>query len=161
MKTTKLKLRIAGLAGMTVAGMAQPVAAQDESLTVEVSECVELPTPEERLACFEKQVEVARTAPPAQAAPAASSAAPAARAGDAADAAPPQEIVAKVAELRQTVPNAYLITLDNGQIWRQMRPLYYPLRPGSDVRIYQSKWGESYRLTNPQLRGFIQVERVR
>ena len=72
-----------------------------------------------------------------------------------------RRLIAKVVELRETVPNAYLITLDNGQVWRQTQPKYdYSLRPGSDVRIYSSRW-RSFRLTSPQLSGYIQVERVR
>jgi hypothetical protein len=54
-----------------------------------------------------------------------------------------------------------MITLDNGQVWRQMQPKRYPLQPGYDVRIYSSRWGNSYRLSSPILNGFIQVERVR
>lgn len=71
------------------------------------------------------------------------------------------EIVATVAALRETVPNSYLITLDNGQVWRQTVPMPYRLREGLEVRLYPSRWGDSYRLTNEQLRGYIQVERVR
>jgi len=144
------------------------------SVTIEVGECIELATPEQRLACFEAQVEAARQDPkPAAAArapePAAASTAVAVGAATAEQAGsgsrrdepetPPLEIFAKVTELRETVPNAYLITLDNGQVWRQTRPLSYPLRPGSEVRIYETRWGT--RLTNPEARGFIQVERAR
>lgn len=71
------------------------------------------------------------------------------------------ELVATIAALRETVPNAYLITLENGQIWRQSRPHRYPLQVGYEVRIYPSRWGSSYRLTSDILNGFIQVERVR
>jgi hypothetical protein len=71
----------------------------------------------------------------------------------------PVEIVAKVTELRETVPNAYVITLDNGQVWRQAHPMPYPLRPGLVVRLRETKFG--YRLTAPELHGQIQVERVR
>jgi hypothetical protein len=185
---TKRWLQITGIAAIVAsAGMVQSVAAQGESLTVEVGECVDLPTPEQRLACFEAQVEAARRAP-AEAAPAApssagpaaaaqvapSSTAPAAapvtttiavppdsgRRGRDEEAPPPADIFATVAELRETVPNSYLITLNNGQVWRQTQPDYYPLRPGSTVRIYYSRW-KSFRLTNEELNGFIQVERVR
>jgi hypothetical protein len=72
----------------------------------------------------------------------------------------PAEIQARIAELRETVPNAYLVTLDNGQVWRQTVPKQYPLQAGHPVRIYYSRW-RSYRLTNDTLKGFIQVERVR
>ena len=70
------------------------------------------------------------------------------------------EIVSRVQSLRETVPNAYMITLENGQVWRQMRPESYPLRPGQDVRIYGTRWGTASRLTADELKGFIQVERV-
>jgi hypothetical protein len=71
------------------------------------------------------------------------------------------EIVAKVVELRETVPNAFLITLDNGQVWRQASPEPYPLRTGLEVRLRPGKWGTAYRLTAPELRGQIQVKRER
>ena len=58
------------------------------------------------------------------------------------------------------MPNAYLITLDNGQVWRQTVPETYQLRTGMNVRIYYSRW-RAYRLTAPERRGFIQVERAR
>jgi len=207
---TKRGLRISGfLAVAASACIAQAAAAQGEPLTVEVGECVNLPTPEQRLACFEAQVEAARSAPaaaPAATAPAATSTAPApaprvapppasaAPAGAAAtgaaapatttievgastappefgfrerpeepekDAPPPPEVRAQVAELQQTVPNAFLITLDNGQVWRQTRAdPYKSLKVGQDVRIYYSRW-RAYRLDSPQMSGFLQVERVR
>jgi len=71
----------------------------------------------------------------------------------------PIEIVATVTELRQTVPNAYVITLDNGQVWRQVHPMPYPLRTGLEVRVHETQLG--YRLTAPELHGQINVERVR
>jgi len=77
------------------------------------------------------------------------------------DAEPQPEIVAKVVELRETVPNAYVITLDNGQVWRQTAPMPYPLRTGLEVRLRPGKWGTAYRLTAPELRGQIQVKRER
>jgi hypothetical protein len=68
---------------------------------------------------------------------------------------------AKIAALRETVPNAFLITLDNGQVWRQTRPdPYLSMKVGQDVQISFSRF-RSYRLTSPDMRGFVQVERVR
>jgi hypothetical protein len=148
---------------VTFAGAAaiQAAAAQGpaETVSVDVSECVKLTTPEERLACFEKQVQSSRTNP---AAPGATSTAPPPPSSDAGRGEPeaPADIQATVAELRETVPNSYLITLDNGQVWRQTVPKYYPIQAGHPVRIYYSRW-RSYRLTNETLKGFIQVERVR
>jgi hypothetical protein len=174
-----------------MAALPRVTAQDAESLTVEVGDCAELASREARLACFDEQVEAARrarpgssepdgaaapSAPPANASPPpanASAAPPVVRSERARTAAPnpgsnerrdsrdsePVEVVTRVAELRETVPNTWLITLDNGQVWRQTRPEPYPLRLGYEVRIYSSKWG--YRLTHRQLRGFIQVERVR
>ena len=153
---TNLVLRIAAIAAaLAGAAVVQAAAAQGpaEAVSVDVSECVKLTTPEERLACFEKQVEVSKTNPP----PPSSSASDAGRGEPEEEAA---DIQARVAELRETVPNAYLITLDNGQVWRQTVPKYYPIQAGHPVRIYYSRW-RSYRLTNETLKGFIQVERVR
>jgi hypothetical protein len=161
-----------GIGAIVASAAALAQTSAHQSLTIEVGECVELALPEERLACFEAQVEAARresggASPARSAGPAATTAEPARAEPDRArgrrekrdDAADASELVANVAELRETVPNAYLITLDNGQIWRQTRPMAYPLQPGAEVRIYSSRWGD--RLTNRQLRGFIQVERVR
>jgi len=268
---TKLELHArCAAAAVCAAVLAHPAGAQQEGLTVEVGQCVDLPTPEQRLACFEAQVEAARRAressgaapapdsepaaraepapssaqdraagarPAVRAEPAARSVEPAPRAAEtappaprAAEAAPraaesaprtaepvppaappaapataepaprvvearvrpePQrtaseqgatagedrgvsrrqqeraerlanpEIFATVAELRETVPNSYLITLDNGQVWRQTVPMAYGLREGAEVHLYPSRWGDSYRLTDEDLRGYIQVERVR
>jgi hypothetical protein len=73
----------------------------------------------------------------------------------------PSQIVATVTELRQTVPNAWLITLDNGQVWRQNIPQRFALKPGQRVTLNGTKWGSSYRLSAEALNGFIQVEQVR
>jgi hypothetical protein len=165
---TNLVLRIAAIA-VTVAGAVaiQAAAAQEpaDTVSVDVSECVKLTTPEERLACFEKQVQSSRTDPAAPGATSTAAPPPPAR-GSSSDAGrgepeeEPADIQARIAELRETVPNSYLLTLDNGQVWRQTVPKYYPLQAGHPVRIYYSRW-RSYRLTNDTLKGFIQVERVR
>ena len=73
----------------------------------------------------------------------------------------PPEIVATVTELHETVPNALLITLDNGQVWRQNIPQRFALKPGQRVTLHGTKWGSSFRLSADALNGFIQVERVR
>ena len=73
----------------------------------------------------------------------------------------PAEVVSVVRELREVVPNAYLVTLENGQVWRQTEPKQYPLRPGLKVRIYGTRWGSASRLTAEELKSYIQVERVR
>jgi hypothetical protein len=73
----------------------------------------------------------------------------------------PQDIVGKVTALSKTVPNAWLITLDNGQVWRQTYPEVYPLKPGQRVTLRPSGWGVTFRLTGDGMHGYIQVEKVR
>jgi hypothetical protein len=163
---TKRGLRIASVASVLAAAAAVQAAraqGQPDAVSVDVSECVKLTTPEERLACFDKQVEGSRAAPGAASAPAASSRPAPANNSSGGGGQPrqsdPADIHASVTGLRETVPNAYLVTLDNGQVWRQTVPKSYPLREGDPVRLYYSRW-RAYRLTNDRLKGFIQVERV-
>ena len=156
-------------------------------VTVDVGECVKLEAPDERLACYGRHVDAAvkqnnaaPSAPPAllpvTPAPGSGSASvPAATASSATAATPPSDssghahdpsaesssIVATVTALKETVPNAYQITLDNGQVWRQRDSQRYPLQPGQRVTLSRTKWGEAYRLNAEGLHGFIQVERVR
>ena len=73
----------------------------------------------------------------------------------------PPDVVATITDLRETVPNTYLITLDNGQVWQQSFAEPYFLRPGMRVTLHSSKWGTAYRLTAEGLNGFIQVKRVK
>jgi hypothetical protein len=154
---TNRKLQTTGIA--VVFASAAAIQWASAQVNVDVSSCVELTEPEDRLACFEAQVEAARDTPAAPAAPTADGASRGQGFERKSETTPP-DILAKVTELRETVPNSSLITLDNGQVWRQTVPEFYPLRPGSEVRIYYSRW-RAYRLTSPVLRGYIQVERVR
>ncbi len=70
-------------------------------------------------------------------------------------------IVASITELREHVPNAWRITLDNGEVWLQVEPKPYRLRTGMQVRVYPTNWGPSHRLTGLNLNGFIRVQQVR
>ena len=58
-------------------------------------------------------------------------------------------------------PSGWIITLDKGQVWRQMISKRYDLRAGQSVRIYPTAWGHDYRLSDVENSGFIQVERIR
>jgi hypothetical protein len=71
------------------------------------------------------------------------------------------DIVSRVQELREVVPNAWQITLDNGQVWRQTVSKRYQLRQGQQVKIYSTHWGNASRLSADEINGYIQVERVR
>jgi hypothetical protein len=206
---------VSAKAGATVASILGGLAVSHSAVAqganrviVDVTECINLVSPEDRYACYEHRVAEAvpqndATASPRQAesrdvdTPLDRPETPSAEAGEAAvssaepdrqvapdvtpdadesrsrrraepavDARPndeiePEDIIATVTELRQTVPNSYVITLDNGQVWRQRRPKRYPMRPGQAVKIYPSRWGNSFRLTAADLNGFIEVERIR
>jgi hypothetical protein len=71
------------------------------------------------------------------------------------------EFVSTITALDEDLRNRYTITLGNGQIWRQMLAKRYALRVGQEVRVYPTRWGDSYRLSAKRLKGFIQVERVK
>jgi len=221
---SRLHSAAAGVAALIAGLSLAPATGQEPApVNIEVSRCVELTSPGQRLDCFEREVEAAKRAaaaeaaarapepapppvapaarpvsPPAQpvapvarpaptAAPAPASAAPPARQvtlpppptvderrasrreerearetqEDARVEDPALRITGKVAALRETVPNSYLITLDNGQVWRQMRPKVFPIREGQQVEVYPTKWGTAFRLEVADLNGYIQVERVR
>jgi len=197
--------------GVAICLASHAVRAQDAptKVTIEVGDCVDLKSPDERLACFDRHVEAAKpnrdanppvpaqtsaastpptaaqasavSTPPTAALPDAVASTPApatappsstnaqsASAENAArstlsqhNAAAKPDIVATVTELHETVPNAWLITLDNGQVWRQNIPQRFALKAGQRVTLRGTKWGTSYRLSTEALNGFIQVERVR
>ena len=145
--------------------------AQDSGdITVEIGDCVDLESPEERRACYAARVDAAvqeRERSAATASPESPSSSPPGETvrlqGATPDGAqhPPTDVVATIAELRETVPNSYVITLENGQAWRQMEPKWFPLRVGQEVRILPSGWGKTFRLSVQGLSGYLQVERVR
>jgi hypothetical protein len=102
----------------------------------------------------------ARGATAAQSAPARSTAAPASRSSGIFDTTPDQdtEYFGTIVDLRETVPNNYIITLDTGQVWEQAEPRRYPLSTGLEVRIYPTRWGQQYRLTSEEHGGQIKVK---
>lgn len=71
-----------------------------------------------------------------------------------------EEFFGTIKDIEERLPNAYLITLEDGQVWQQVQPQMYPLRPGLEVRIYSTNWGESYRLVGTGIGRYIQVRRV-
>jgi hypothetical protein len=183
--TLRFAIAAAGLAGVVAAttSNAQPA----ESVNVDVAACLELETRSEQLACYEARVdETLRTRESGQSASAPASATstsdrtsgaatsnderrdsreperaePAATLFGSGSDTGTDEIVATIVRLREMEPDAFLIYLDNDQIWRQNRPRRYALQEGAEVELRSTKWGSSYRLTDPNLRGFIQVERV-
>lgn len=143
--------------------------AQDaDGLTIRVDECVGLKSEADRYDCYERLVDAARgereDVPEAAAKgqePGTPGIGPAATDEGEARPAEPEEFVSTIAALDEKLRDRYTITLDNGQVWRQMLAKRYALRVGQEVRIYPTRWGDSYRLSSKELRGFIQVERVK
>lgn len=147
------------------------LAQEPDQVTIDASRCREIPSPDERLACFEKQVEEARvqgptspvstTVPPAgaqQPVPTVDVAGLPAAGGAAAK--PGQtEWVGTITALRQREPDQYIITLDGGSVWQQRGADRYPLRVGQRVRIEESRMGT--RLQADGVNGYIHVGRVR
>jgi hypothetical protein len=70
------------------------------------------------------------------------------------------EFEGTITALRTIAPKAYEVTLDNGQVWRQVVAQQYSLEVGQHVRIYPTHWGSSYRLAASERKGFVQVKRV-
>lgn len=163
-ETTRVSVVAAGVAAAMGMLMAEAASAQsDPTVDVDVADCVTIESPAERFRCYESRVDAAlreqggeQALPPAPAETFGLRPPPPAdeKERDA------EELLGTIAALRQTVPNSYLITLENGQVWRQMRPQRYPLQIGHEVRIYPTRWGNSYRMTAVELNGFIQVERI-
>jgi len=71
------------------------------------------------------------------------------------------ELIATVAELKELNRNRFIITLENGQVWEQMDTKRFILSEGDEVRIYATRWGNSFRLASLSHNGFIQVKRLR
>jgi hypothetical protein len=166
---TTLSIAITAMAAF-VAESAAAHAQDAGGITVEIGDCVDLESAEERRDCYAARVDAAvqeRERSAAAATPASRSSSSdeeAVRPQDAtrADSQRLQiEVVATITELRETVPNSYLITLDNDQVWRQKEPKWFPLRVGQAVRIFPSSWGNTFRLSVQGLSGYIQVERAR
>jgi hypothetical protein len=181
----RLGIAVALAIGSLAAGSIR--AQESGTVTVDVERCLALETESERRECFATQVnEVLEDQAPTAtattsrqrpaAAPESESRAPAtgqraaapeaaaavassARAG--VEESDPEEFFGTIVSMRERIPNAYVITLDNGQIWEQTEPKRYPLRPGLEVRIYPTRWGNRYRLAGLDSGGHIQVQRLR
>ena len=74
---------------------------------------------------------------------------------------PANELIARVAEIKEFDRNRFLITMDNGQVWEQINSKRFALEEGDEVRIYPTRWGSSYRLSSLSHKGYIQVKRLR
>ena len=134
--------------------------------TVDISRCMDIPASSERIRCYDALADEAR----ARSRPAAAVPAPEeevrsfgkespARVVDTENGA--SELHDRIESLRSSPAGDWIVTLASGQVWQQSVPGRYNLRKGLEVRIYPSKWGNAFRLTAPELKGFIQVRRVK
>ena len=155
---------------------AGPSVAQDPAASVNVAGCLELAGEQERRQCIDAQVD-AFLAGRDGATESASSprdagvtdspgsgvaeSAAIADSGTATAGAENEEFFGTIVELHERLPSAYVITLDNGQVWEQTEPKRFPLRPGLEVRIYPTGWGTRHRLSGIGTGGHIQVRRLR
>jgi hypothetical protein len=180
-RTYRYQALFIGIAGGSL-GVALPVAAQQSETVVDISECVDLEGREQR-ECYEQRVQAVLQERSANGSADVQTGDQAARSSRNESPAPQQaaptrsppraepdrdvrddatdEIVSTISSLREMEPNNWLIELENGQVWRQNRPKRYRLSEGDEVILRSTRWGVSYRLTDPDLGGFIQVERVR
>lgn len=72
-----------------------------------------------------------------------------------------EELIARVVESKEISPNKRLITLANGQVWRQMLAENFLIRPNDSVRIYKKSSKRYFRLSVEGRSKFIQVQRVK
>lgn len=175
---TRARAAITAAALLSAVAAAEPALGQDRSeVTVDVERCLNLESAEERQACFGAEVnqvlqdrgsgetdratednerDRGRESRDRVSSAAEPSIASAAEEPDSAD----DEYFGTIVEMREYMPSAYIIRLDNGQVWEQTEPKQYPLRPGLKVRIYPTRWGIRYRLHGMGSGGHIQVRRV-
>jgi hypothetical protein len=138
--------------------------------------CAQVQDSLQRLVCYDRvfppgQAPVA-TAPVRQPAPAVATPAPAAEFG--ADSvprteqqrqteAPPRSLSAAVTSVRQTRPNVYRMTLDNGQVWDQMdMDGTFSVEEGDTVQIERGRMG-GYRVSRTSRggTGWVRVNRIK
>lgn len=72
-----------------------------------------------------------------------------------------KELIDTVAAVKPLGQNMLEVTLESGQVWRQMLSKRYPVSVGDTVTIRPTRWGSAYRLTSERVSGFIQVQRIK
>jgi hypothetical protein len=96
-----------------------------------------------RLACFDRELarETGKTASAAAEEP------------------PEQPLTAVVTRVAERSDGTFVVTLDNGQVWAQVKRAYIPLKAGDPVRIERGALGSIYLFT--PLRRSTQVKRLK
>jgi hypothetical protein len=170
---------------LAAAGVAPVQGSTPDPLPVQLKHCASLTVASARLACYDALAgssALSQVAPPAPAA--SSSAATAGIAASGASGAPspaktdmefgvhngpleaklisPQRekhMLAVVSAVSNRPRGELVVTLDNGQVWAQIEPTNYPLKPGDHVEIDVAALG-SYVLWSPSNRRATKVTRI-
>ncbi len=72
---------------------------------------------------------------------------------------PGQPLTAVVSHVAERADGTFVVTLDNGQVWAQVKRAYVPLKVGDAVRIERGALGSVYLFT-PSRRS-TQVKRLK
>jgi hypothetical protein len=169
---------------LSLAAAQAPVhAASPDPLAVQLKRCASLTEAGARLACYDALAGLAPSATTAAAAPSPAAGGSQARtsssAAVAASAAPPAEefgvhngplevkrgpvrekrMLAVVSTVSNRGNGELVVRLDNGQVWVQLEPDKFPVKPGDHVEIDVGAFG-SYVLWSPSNRRATKVDRI-
>jgi hypothetical protein len=186
MSDPRLFLRALALT-LAAAGMAPVQGSTPDPLPAQLKHCASLTVASARLACYDALAGSSasnQVAPPTPAgSSSAATAGTAATAGIAASGAPPapsdmefgvhngpletkritpqreKRLLAVVSAVSNRPRGELVVTLDNGQVWVQIEPANYPLKPGDHVEIDVAALG-SYVLWSPSNRRATKVTRI-
>jgi hypothetical protein len=147
---------------LSVAGLAPALAQQAADTTADIGRCMDIEDRSDRMRCYDALADQvrARSRPPASEEKVRSFGQDSsARVVDGEEGR--EELHDRIEQLKSTPTGRWIVTLASGQVWQQTVTSSYSLRKGMEVRIYPTRWGNSYRLSAQGLKGFIQVERVK
>jgi hypothetical protein len=169
---------------LSLAAVQAPVhAASPDPLAVQIKRCASLTEAAARLACYDALAGLAPSATTAAAAPSPAAGGSQARtpssAAVAASGAPPAEefgvhngplevkrgpvrekrMLAVVSTVSNRGNGELVVRLDNGQVWVQLAPDKFPVKPGDHVEIDVGAFG-SYVLWSPSNRRATKVDRI-
>ena len=169
---------------LSLAAAQAPVhASSPDPLAVQLKRCASLTDASTRLACYDALAGLAPSATTAGAAPSPAAGGPQAKtpssAAVAAPGAPPAEefgvhngplevkrgpvrekrMLAVVSTVSSRANGELVVTLDNGQVWVQIEPANFPVKPGDHIEIDVGAFG-SYVLWSPSNRRATKVDRI-
>jgi hypothetical protein len=134
-------------------------AQQVPDTTVDISRCMDIKESAERIRCYDALADTVRARKPAKEEEVQAFGKESARVVEADEGR--QELHDRIASLRTAPTGRWIVTLASGQVWHQTVTGSYSLRTGMDVRIYPTRFGNGFRLQAQDLKGFIQVERIK